>query len=223
MKKPMRHLSFVDHVLIQANHALTTIFTTTENPRANPAENIAEADLNNAEKKNSIGCMRVNHTGEVCAQALYRGQLISSRSEKTRAMLEKSCDEEADHLAWTKNRIEELHGKTSTLNTIFYINSFLMGALVGLCGDRWSLGFVEETEIQVAKHLEKHLAQKRNVSDRALSSQDQKSRAILTQMREEEMQHEKAAANAGASELPWFIKKLMRLHALIMTTSTYTI
>lgn len=211
----MRHLSLIDQVLIQANHALTTIFTVSENPRENPADIIFENTLSDEEKNNSVGCMRVNHTGEVCAQALYRGQLTTCRSEKTRDMLLRSCDEETDHLAWTKNRIEELHGKTSYFNSFFYVNSFLIGVVAGLCGDRWSLGFVEETETQVAKHLESHLTK--------LSENDIKSRAIVTKMRDEEIQHEKAAAQAGASKLPWLIKQFMRVQAKVMTSVTYKI
>ncbi|MDP1573364.1 MAG: 2-polyprenyl-3-methyl-6-methoxy-1,4-benzoquinone monooxygenase [Coxiellaceae bacterium] len=209
----MRRFSFRDQFCIQANHALSTIFTVSDNPRKNPADSIAEENLTRDEIKNSLGCMRVNHTGEVCAQALYRGQLLSSRSKKTKAMLEKSCDEETDHLAWTKKRIEELNGKTSILNLFFYNNAFFIGVLAGLCGDRWSLGFVEETEIQVAKHLESHLEK--------ISEKDQKSRAIIAQMREEEIQHEQAAVTAGAAQLPWIIKKCMRLHAKMMTVTAY--
>ena len=209
----MRRFSLRDQFCIQANHALTTIFTVSDNPRKNPADALVDTDLMPDEKKNSLGCMRVNHTGEVCAQALYRGQLLTSRSQKTKAMLEKSCDEETDHLAWTKKRVEELNGKTSVFNLFFYSNAFFIGVLAGLCGDRWSLGFVEETEIQVAKHLESHLEK--------ISKKDEKSRAIIVQMREEEIQHEKAAASAGASPLPWIVKKLMRLQSKVMTTLTY--
>lgn len=208
----MRHFSSIDKFFIQANDALTTIFTVTEHPRENPADFIAEEVLTADEKKNSIGCMRVNHTGEVCAQALYRGQLLTSRSQKTKAMLEKSCDEETDHLAWTKKRVEELGGKTSYFNGFFYLNSFLIGVIAGLCGDRWSLGFVEETEIQVAKHLEGHLD--------SISENDQKSRAIIEKMRDEEIQHEQSAVKAGAATLPWVIKKFMVLQAKVMTTVT---
>ena len=209
----MRRFSLRDQFCIQANHALTTIFTVSDNPRKNPADALTETHLTPDERKNSLGCMRVNHTGEVCAQALYRGQLLTSRSQKTKAMLEKSCDEETDHLAWTKKRVEELNGKTSIFNFFFYNNAFFMGVLAGLCGDRWSLGFVEETEIQVAKHLESHLEK--------ISEKDEKSRAIIVQMREEEIQHEKAAVSAGASQLPWIIKKLMHLQSKVMTTLTY--
>lgn len=209
----MRYFSSLDKVFIQINDALTTIFTVTSDARANPAHITPENNLSDGEKKNSIGCMRVNHTGEVCAQALYRGQLTTCHTEKTRVMLEKSCAEETDHLAWTKERLNELHGKTSYLNILFYLNSFLIGALAGVAGDRWSLGFVSETEIQVAKHLEKHLEK--------LSEKDLRSRAIVLRMRDEELQHEKKAVDAGAAELPFMIKKLMRLHARVMTHTAY--
>lgn len=205
----MRHLSFIDKICISANDALSTVFTVTADARKNPADDIVDIELTPDEKKNSIGCMRVNHTGEVCAQALYRGQLSTCHSKKTRDMLTKSCDEETDHLAWTKKRLNELHGKTSYLNCLWYFNSFLIGAIAGLAGDRWSLGFVSETEIQVAKHLQNHLEK--------LPAADLKSRAIVSQMRIEEMQHEKKAVDAGAARLPLPIKKLMQLHAKVMT------
>lgn len=211
----MRHFSFTDKILTQINNAMDTVFTVASNARANPAARISDTELNNNEKKNSIGCMRVNHTGEVCAQALYRGQLLSSRSKKTRIMLEKSCAEETDHLAWTKERLDELHGKTSYLNCIWYFNSFLIGAIAGLVGDQWSLGFVDETETQVAAHLKHHLNK--------LSDKDERSRAIVAKMCDEEMQHGKAAVNAGANELPVFVKKLMQAHAKVMTMLAYRI
>src|SRR5437879_3948592 len=119
----MRHFSLIDKILTSANDALTTIFTVASDARNNPAKHIPDVALTREEEKNSIGCMRVNHTGEVCAQALYRGQLTFSHSEKTREMLEKSCEEETDHLAWTKDRLTELHGKTSYLNCLWYLNS----------------------------------------------------------------------------------------------------
>src|SRR3989338_4484992 len=209
----MRHFSLIDKILAQVDNAFTTIFTASTDARDNPANHIAEIPLTPAEQRNSVGCMRVNHTGEVCEQALYRGQLIFCRTQKTRAMLEKSCNEETNHLAWTKVRVQELGGRTSVLNLFFYGNSFLIGVLAGMLGDSWSLGFVEETEIQVAKHLDGHLHR--------LSEKDQKSRAIVTQMRDEEKSHEKAAVNAGARELPTFVKKFMRCHAVVMTRLVY--
>lgn len=211
----MRQFSVMDRVMMGVNDALSTIFTVASDARKNPAADIAEKTLSEADKKNSIGCMRVNHTGEVCAQALYRGQLSVCREQKTRDMLEHSCEEETDHLAWTKARLAELHGHTSYLNVLWYFNSYLIGVIAGLAGDRWSLGFVEETEIQVAKHLDSHLEK--------LSEDDVKSRAIVTVMRDEEMQHEKAAVSAGAETLPLPIKKLMQVHSRVMTTIAYLV
>lgn len=209
----MRRFSILDHLLTQVNGALTTLFSETLHARANPAEKIPEANLSVAEKQKSANLMRINHTGEICAQALYRGQLVISRDEKTRAMLQHSCAEETDHLAWTKQRVLELQSHTSYLNLFFYGNAFAMGVIAGLWGDRRSLGFVEETEIQVAKHLQNHLEK--------LPEQDAKSRAIISKMREEEIQHEKAAVHAGATELPIAIKKIMQWHARVMTTIVY--
>src|SRR3990167_2572092 len=182
----MRHLSSVDKLLSHANDALTTIFSTPPHARENPAKNTGEIALSESERKNSIGCMRINHTGEVCAQALYRGQLVACRDEKTRQLLGASCEEESDHLAWTRERLNELHGKTSFLNPFFYTNAFFIGMVASMIGDKWSLGFVEETEIQVAKHLSGHLNK--------LSSHDHKSRIIVSQMRTDEISHEKKAS-----------------------------
>jgi ubiquinone biosynthesis monooxygenase Coq7 len=215
MIHPMRQFSFIDKLLTQADHALTTIFTVSASSRANPAQRLSEKKLTEAERDNSIGCMRVNHTGEVCAQALYRGQAAVSRHSKTRDMLEKSCEEETDHLAWTKKRLDELDGRTSYLNVMWYFNSYLIGVIAGLAGDQWSLGFVEETEIQVAKHLTNHLS--------LISSADVKSRAIIEKMREEEMAHQHAAHAAGGMTLPAPIKMLMQLHSTVMTTLAYYI
>src|SRR3989338_6616747 len=211
----MRDFSFVDKIMVSVNDALETVFSVSPHARKNPAADVVETALSDEEKKNSIGCMRVNHTGEVCAQALYRGQALVSRSDKTRKLLQKSCEEETDHVAWTKNRLDELQGKISYFNILFYGNSFLIGAIAGLMGDRWSLGFVSETEIQVAKHLQNHLEK--------LSEKDLRSRAIVLQMHDEELQHEKKAVDAGAVELPFFIKKLTQLHARMMTVTAYFI
>ena len=209
----MRHLTLIDKFLTQANNALETIFTVPSHTHDNPAQTITENALSESERKNSIGCMRVNHTGEVCAQALYRGQLIACRNKKTRVMLEQSCEEESNHLAWTQERLTELQGKTSFFNPFFYGNSFFIGLLAGMIGDAWSLGFVEETEIQVAKHLSGHL--------KKISVNDRKSRTIIEQMREDEITHEKKAVAAGAHQLPEVVKKIMQLQSKVMTTVTY--
>lgn len=208
-----RQFSLIDQFIIQVNDALSTVFTVSSHPRQNPAEGVVETPLTSDEKRNSIGCMRVNHTGEVCAQALYRGQSVLCRSDKTREMLEQSCVEETDHLAWTKSRLIELGGNTSYLNLFFYWNSFLMGLVASAVGDCWSLGFVSETETQVANHLSSHLEN--------ISTNDHKSRAIIETMREEELHHEKAAEDAGAAALPFVVKMLMQMHAKVMTTVAY--
>lgn len=215
MGSHMRHLSFMDKIIGSANDALSTIFTVPAQARCNPADAYSDVVLTPEEQRISVGCMRVNHTGEVCAQALYRGQALTSRSDATRLMLEKSCEEETDHLEWTKSRLVELHGKTSYLNVFFYLHAFLIGVIAGIMGDRWSLGFVSETETQVASHLQNHLEK--------LPIADLKSRAIVSQMQIEELDHEKKAVDAGAATLPFVIKKLMQLHSKVMTMTTYFI
>lgn len=209
----MRQFSLIDNILTQVNHALTTVFVVSAPSRSNPAEEAADVVLSEDERRVSEGCMRVNHTGEVCAQALYRGQLLASHTAETRKMLQHSCDEETDHLAWTKARLEEIDGRTSYLNPLWYLNSFFIGVVAGLAGDRWSLGFVEETEMQVDRHLQSHLEK--------LPAHDLRSRAIIEQMREDELSHAASASAAGASSLPIPVKKMMAIQAKVMTTLAY--
>ena len=159
--------------------------------------------------------MRVNHTGEVCAQALYRGHMIAVRSNSVHNLLQKAVIEETDHLAWCHERLRELGGHRSYLNMLWYWNAFFIGVLAGIAGDSWSLGFVTETEKQVEAHLAKHLNQ--------LPKNDVKSHRIVEKMKADEMQHGQSAAAAGAKELPYLIKKCMALHAKIMTTVAYWI
>lgn len=210
-----RRLNLLDQALMQIDGALRAIITHNSPSRSYPAENIAETKIAENEKRHSAGLMRVNHTGEVCAQALYQGQLMVARNTKTRAMLAKASDEEMDHLAWTHQRLQELESHRSYLNVFWYMNSLMIGFLAGIAGDRWSLGFVEETERQVTCHLINHLGR--------LPSQDQKSRAVIEQMRMDEMQHGQAAADAGATDLPRFIKTIMTLHSKVMTSLAYWI
>lgn len=209
----MKNYSLTDKLLIQLNDALNTLFVSPTNAhqtRKNPAENAVDMVLDETERQQSESLMRVNHTGEICAQALYRGQLVSTRNAITRDMLRTSCEEETDHLAWTQHRLAELNGRTSYLNPLWYFNAFMIGVVAGLAGDRWSLGFIEETEYQVDRHLQSHL--------KKLPAKDLKSRAIVAQMREDELNHAKAAVNAGATSLPSVVKKLMQVHAKCMTT-----
>ena len=183
--------------------------------RSYPAEKVEQESLNEFEKNHSAGLMRVNHSGEVCAQALYRGQAITAKLGDTRAKMEQAAAEELDHLSWCNRRLEELDSKPSILNPIWYGMSFSIGAIAGLIGDKWSLGFVHETEEQVVKHLDGHLDK--------LSVKDLKTRSVIEQMRVDEEQHSQDALNAGAEILPNEIKELMSKVAKVMTDSSYHI
>lgn len=211
----MRQPSFIDKVITQFDAALSSIAANLKPGRANPAADIAEQKLTDQEKKHSAGLMRVNHTGEICAQALYQGQMLVSRSPETASMLQKACAEEVDHLAWTHQRLQELNSHRSYLSPLWYLNAYLIGLTAAVAGDQWSLGFVEETEAQVSEHLASHLGK--------LPENDLKSRAIVAQMKVDEEHHGQSAANAGAKKLPSFIKKCMKLHGKVMTTIAYWI
>ncbi len=205
-----RHYSFVDQIIIQFEHGLSTLCGDRPASRPSPAENLSEPTLTRAEQRYSASLMRVNHAGEVCAQALYYGQLTCARSPQVREVLEKAALEENDHLAWTKQRIRELHSHTSWLNPFWYTNSYLLGMLAGLVKDQMGLGFVEETERQVSEHLNKHL--------RKMPVADIKSRKIIEKMRLDEQRHGFAATEAGAATLPTPIKKAMFCLSKVMTT-----
>ena len=183
--------------------------------RPYPADKIEQDSLNEFEKNHSAGLMRVNHSGEVCAQALYRGQALTAKLGDTRTKMEQAASEELDHLSWCNKRLEELNNKPSLLNPIWYGMSFSIGALAGLIGDNWSLGFVHETEEQVVKHLDGHLDK--------LSKKDLKTKAVVEQMRIDEEQHSHDALEAGAEILPDEIKNLMSKVAKLMTSSSYHI
>ncbi|MDX1823416.1 MAG: 2-polyprenyl-3-methyl-6-methoxy-1,4-benzoquinone monooxygenase [Thiohalomonadales bacterium] len=183
--------------------------------RPNPAEDIAETDLTAAEKDLAGRLMRINHAGEVAAQGLYEGQSLTARLPEVRDKMERAAMEENDHLAWCESRINELGSHKSFLNPLWYSGSLAIGAIAGLAGDKWSLGFVTETERQVVRHLDSHLAK--------LSEKDQKSRAILEQMREDEGHHATTALHAGGAELPTPIKKLMTLTSKVMTKTAFRI
>lgn len=209
----LRHYNFLDQALIGVNDFLTTLFAEPSQSRKNPADFLNEEPLTDKEKNHSAALMRVNHTGEVCAQALYQGQMVVARNDQTKKMLKKAHEEEMDHLSWTQQRIHELQGRTSFLNPFWYSGAFLFGVMASLAGDKWSLGFVEETERQVALHLMDHL-------DR-LPLNDNKSRIIIEQMHEDEKHHGHCAQQAGAVDLPQIIKFFMVCHAKIMTTIVY--
>jgi len=210
-----RSFSFVDKVVLEFDQGLATLFGRVVPKRANPAVLYPDVELSSQEKSCSEGFMRVDHTGEVCAQALYRGQMLASRSDKTRTVLHQSCEEEKDHLAWTHERLKELGGHRSYLNIYWYGHSFFIGVIAGLCGDRWSLGFVEETEKQVSQHLTHHID--------GLPANDIRSQKIAEQMRQDEERHGKNAIAAGGTELPYIIKKFMTLQSKVMTTLAYYI
>jgi 3-demethoxyubiquinol 3-hydroxylase len=204
-----RSYSLLDQCLIQLERGLSTVCTILPGRRPNPAADLAEPLLTSAERRASSELMRVNHTGEVCAQALYYGQMAMARSPVIRQALEHAAAEETDHLAWTAQRLQELSSHRSYLNFFWYSQAYLLGLIAGLTGDRWSLGFIEETEQQVTRHLDGHLSR--------LPANDDKSRKIVTQMRADEQRHAQAAAKAGGAPLPAIIKFLMTLQAKVMT------
>tara|TARA_Y100001968_G_scaffold303082_1_gene316921 strand:+ start:9094 stop:9699 length:606 start_codon:yes stop_codon:yes gene_type:complete len=201
---------------MQADAALRTLLPFSGQPsRPSPAVLKNDSELTESETRHVAGLMRINHTGEVCAQALYQGQALTARLPQVRQAMEQAADEEIDHLAWCEQRIRQLGSHTSVLNPLFYGLSFGIGASAGLISDRISLGFVAATEDQVCKHLDEHLGQ--------LPAGDDKSRAILEQMREDEAQHSTAAIEAGGLRFPAPIKFGMSLMSKVMTKATYRI
>ena len=211
-----RHLTPLDRLLASANNALRTVAAPAgHTARANPAEHIIDADLDDRQKAHAAGLMRVNHAGEVCAQALYQGHAAVARDQSIEEQMQRAADEEFDHLAWCEQRINELGEDVSKLSPFWYAGSFAIGAVSGILGDKWSLGFIAETERQVCAHLDSHLDN--------LPPEDLKSRAIVEQMRDEEEEHGENAVHAGAAELPGPIKHLMTLTAKIMTKTAYRV
>ncbi|WP_419630651.1 2-polyprenyl-3-methyl-6-methoxy-1,4-benzoquinone monooxygenase, partial [Thiolapillus sp.] len=199
---------------VNLDQALRTLFgrpLVTE--RSNPAEECTESELPESQKDHVARLMRINHTGEVCAQALYQGQALTARKEEVRRSMERSAAEENDHLDWCEQRVEELGGRLSILNPLWYAGSFALGAAAGLAGDKWSLGFVAETEKQVEGHLDEHLAQ--------VPESDCRTRAILEQMKEDEIRHGQTAKAHGGAELPGPVRVAMKLTSKLMTASVY--
>lgn len=204
----------LDQVIALVDDGLRTVLTRAPKPqRPSPAVLHAEAALDAGERLLSARLMRVNHSGEICAQALYRGGGFAAQSPQVRATMEQAAAEENDHLAWTEGRLRALDARTSVLNPLWYTGAFLIGAVAGAAGDKWSLGFVAETERQVVAHLDEHLTR--------LPPEDAPSRAILEQMRSDEGRHGTLAVSAGAAELPVPIKRLMLLASRIMTRTAY--
>ena len=204
-------LSPLDNFIMGLDQALRTVCTPAVAQRAAPQA--AEMVLAARDKIETARLMRVNHAGEVAAQALYRGHALTAHTPAIREHMLRAADEENDHLAWCEQRLDQLGSRTSLLNPIWYAGSYAIGALAGLAGDKWSLGFVAETEHQVVKHLEDHLTR--------LPAGDGQSRAILEQMRDDEAQHATVAIEAGATELPEVVKKAMALTSTAMTRSAY--
>jgi ubiquinone biosynthesis monooxygenase Coq7 len=203
----------IDRSILTFDRALRTLFGRPTSLRPYPAEEEPLPPLAESESRHAAGLMRVNHSGEVCAQALYDGQALTAKDPRIRAAMQHASREEEEHLAWTSQRLDELGARTSLLNPLWYAGSFAIGALAGLAGDKWSLGFVVETERQVEEHLTGHLDQ--------LPATDARSRVIVTQMRSDEAGHALAAESAGAAEVPFPIKAIMRLTAKVMTVTAY--
>ena len=204
----------IDQFIIEGDKALRTLMGITPQRRLTPLPEInGSHELSDAQRKHAAGLMRVNHVGEVCAQALYQAQRLTSASEAIKHQLATAAIEEEDHLSWCAQRLQELGSRPSLLNPLWYSGAFTMGVAAGLAGDAWSLGFVAETEKQVESHLEGHLE--------SLPLEDFASRAILEQMRAEEFAHGQMARDAGAKELPQIIKNVMQSVSKVMTKTAY--
>jgi len=214
-----RHYSLLDQLVDVVDTGLRTVFTTPYSQRPYPGqpddETDADATLTEADKDRAARYMRINHAGEVAAQGLYTGQALTAKLPDVRDKMQEAAEEENDHLNWCATRIKDLGSHTSYLDPIWYMGSVTIGALAGLAGDKWSLGFVAETEKQVVKHLDGHLA--------ALNPEDKNTRAILEQMKIDESKHATTALESGGANLPPPIKGLMKLTAKVMTRSTYWI
>jgi 3-demethoxyubiquinol 3-hydroxylase len=209
-------MSPLDRLITEFDIALRSVAGGANAQRPSPEELDQPATiLDAAEREHAAGLMRINHVGEVCAQALYQAQKLVTRNPEIQEMLNESAQEEMDHLAWCETRLKELSSHTSYLNPIWYAGSFAIGLVAGLAGDRWSLGFVAETEKQVENHLNSHLE--------TLPLEDHRSRAIVDQMRMDEIEHGQSALNAGGEALPEPVKQVMQLASKIMTTTAYKI
>ncbi|WP_407279921.1 2-polyprenyl-3-methyl-6-methoxy-1,4-benzoquinone monooxygenase [Aromatoleum evansii] len=205
----------MDQLIVEFDKALRTLFAPARSVRPVPGGDMPDTVLSDAQRDHVAGLMRVNHCGEICAQALYQGQAIMSRDASVRRELEQASNEETEHLAWTEQRIAELGGRKSLLNPLWYGGSLALGMLAGRLGDRWNLGFLAETERQVEAHLRGHLDQ--------LPAEDQKTREIIEQMKVDEARHADTAVGLGAQELPAPVKVAMKFMARVMTTAAYRV
>jgi 3-demethoxyubiquinol 3-hydroxylase len=204
-----------EKLILEFDRALRTVFSRARSQRPIPGAGQAEAEMSEEERAHACALMRVNHVGEICAQALYQGQALSSRDPALRDALRGAAEEETEHLAWTEQRIAELGGHKSLLNPLWYAGALSMGLLAGRFGDKWNLGFLAETERQVEAHLDGHLQQ--------LPVQDARSRDVVDQMRIDEIRHASTAVSLGAAELPDPVKAAMKIAARVMTTTAYRI
>jgi ubiquinone biosynthesis monooxygenase Coq7 len=211
-----RQFSPLDRFLSGIDGAIRAVASTpTRASRPNPATDVADTTLSASEKSHSAGLMRVNHAGEIAAQGLYQGHAAVARDPRIEQQMQQAANEELDHLGWCEERLGELGSGPSNLRPLWYAGAWVMGAASGVIGDKWSLGFIEETERQVSAHLTGHLER--------LPENDEKSRAIVKQMRDEEELHGANARDAGAAELPGPVRELMRLTAKVMTSTAYWI
>jgi ubiquinone biosynthesis monooxygenase Coq7 len=206
-------MSLFDPFILQIDLALRTVFAKAPTTRPMPGEMLPEAEMTAPERRHVVALMRINHVGEVCAQALYAGQTFSAQNCATRQALEQAAWEETEHLNWTERRIAELGGRKSLLNPLWYAGAWTIGAMAGRLGDPVSLGFLAETERQVEAHLDGHLSQ--------LPAADQRSQAIIDQMKVDEVAHAQTAVRLGAEELPKFAKGVMKVAAKVMTGTSY--
>ena len=203
----------LDRLITVFDNSLRTLLAPARSARPHPDAAIDDAGLDDAQRALSAALMRVNHTGEICAQALYQGQALTARNPSARVALEQAAAEETDHLAWTERRITELGGRLSALNPLFYAGSFALGAMAGIAGDKWNLGFLAETERQVESHLDSHLGR--------LPEADVKSRAIVDQMKADEARHARTAVEHGGADLPQPLRQAMKLGSRVMTETSF--
>jgi ubiquinone biosynthesis monooxygenase Coq7 len=205
----------MDRLIAEFDRALRAVAGVVHAERPSPAARVTEIPLEEAPKAHAAALMRVNHVGEICAQALYQGQALTARHAESRQALAQAAREEEDHLAWSAERIRELGGRPSLLNPLWYAGSFTIGAAAGLLGDRWNFAFLAETERQVEEHLTGHL--------QALPPEDQRTRAVVEAMRADEARHRASALELGAAELPEPVKRAMRFASRVMTTVAYRV
>ncbi len=205
----------LEHLIVEFDKGLRTLFARAHTVRPYPDAGLPEAEMIESEKKHAAALMRVNHSGEICAQALYQGQALTARDPAVQAKLLRAAQEETEHLAWTSKRVHELGGHLSLLNPVWYTGSLALGAVAGLLGDKWNLGFLAETERQVGDHLHSHF-------DR-LPQQDAKSRAVVQQMYRDETGHSEMATQLGGADLPLPVTLAMKASSKVMTRTTYWI